>query len=395
MKKEENLVKIFLSYMRVGRDLKGGLNKTIFDAISRTEEFENDTRDKWGNWDYSYNKSYFSGQLLIPWVDKNLQDEFSFSKSLWPNNKKFALCITHDVDIVAFNEWDNILRFLKRRLQIDEDVTVREKMLALLSFINVSLSLVLGKKKRFNHNYDYKKWLDIEDKFGFRSTFFVFPTDVSRFSKVDCFYRYKDKTVFGGSCMSVEDMIREIDRLGWEIGLHGSVIAARDFDVLRNEKTGLESVVGHEIVSIRNHFLAYDIKITPRIQSDAGFLIDSTQGFNRAVGFRAGTSFPYPCYDHLEGKVLPVWEIPQHIMDGALFTANALEYNEVMAKKMAAYIIDQVESVGGVLCINWHPNNLDNEVCLRVFEYILEEGYKRDAWGCSLKDLYQHWMSRG
>ena len=92
-------------------------------------------------------------------------------------------------------------------------------------------------------------------------------------------------------------MIREIDRQGWEIGLHSSWYSFDDVDELKRQKEALESALGHEVISIRQHYLHYDIRVTPVVQAAAGFKYDSTLGFNDNVGFRFGTCYPYHLYD--------------------------------------------------------------------------------------------------
>lgn len=46
-------------------------------------------------------------------------------------------------------------------------------------------------------------------------------------------------------------MILEIDRQGWEIGLHPSWYSFDDADELKKQKDALEKALGHDIVSVR------------------------------------------------------------------------------------------------------------------------------------------------
>jgi len=56
-------------------------------------------------------------------------------------------------------------------------------------------------------------------------------------------------------------MIREIDRCGWEIELHPSWYSFDDADELKRQKEALEKALGHEIVSIRQHYLQSEIPL--------------------------------------------------------------------------------------------------------------------------------------
>ena len=69
--------------------------------------------------------------------------------------------------------------------------------------------------------------------------------------------------------------------------------SATEGGLLCHERQQLEEIVGHEIISTRQHWLHYNVGVTPGLQQIAGLKADSTQGFNRSIGFRAGTAFPY------------------------------------------------------------------------------------------------------
>jgi len=70
-------------------------------------------------------------------------------------------------------------------------------------------------------------------------------------------------------------------------------------DELKRQKGALEKALDHEVVSIRQHYLHYDIRVTPAVHAETGFKYDSTQGFNDNVGFRFGTYYSW----HLKGTV--------------------------------------------------------------------------------------------
>ena len=110
-------------------------------------------------------------------------------------------------------------------------------------------------------------------------------------------YELTDPVIFDNQRCTVAEMIREIDRQGWEIGLHPSWYSFDDADELKRQKDSLEKALGHEIVSIRQHYLHYDIRVTPAVHAAARFKYDSTLGFNDNVGFKFGTCYPYHLYD--------------------------------------------------------------------------------------------------
>ena len=118
-------------------------------------------------------------------------------------------------------------------------------------------------------------------------------------------------------------MIREIDRRGWEIGLHPSWYAFHeDADELKRQKAVLENALGGDVVSVRQHTLRYDMRVTPSVHAEAGFQYDSTLGFNDNVGFRFGTCYPWQLYDIHREQELSLMEIPLIIQDTALLNRD-------------------------------------------------------------------------
>jgi len=41
--------------------------------------------------------------------------------------------------------------------------------------------------------------------------------------------------------------------------------------MMKRQKEALETALGKDIFSVRQHFLHYDIRVTPRVQAEAGF----------------------------------------------------------------------------------------------------------------------------
>jgi peptidoglycan/xylan/chitin deacetylase (PgdA/CDA1 family) len=241
---------------------------------------------------------------------------------------------------------------------------------------------------------NFDEWLKLEGSFGFKSTFFFFPSRLDHRHPYDCWYQFHDIVRHGMGTMTVKEMIRAIDLAGWEVGLHGSYHSATERDLLSHERQQLEEILDHDIISTRQHWLHYEVQVTPGLQREAGFKVDSTQGLNRSIGFRAGTAFPYWCWDYQKGESLPVLEVPQHIMDAGLFAPNGLQYKEALAIKHSMEIMDAVESVGGCLTLNWHPHNVNDAKHWHVYKTLLEEANRRNAWGCSVGELYQWWTNR-
>jgi peptidoglycan/xylan/chitin deacetylase (PgdA/CDA1 family) len=204
-----------------------------------------------------------------------------------------------------------------------------------------------------------------------------------------------DDTVhFDNVKCTVAEMIREIDRQGWEIGLHPSWHSYDDPDELKRQKDALEEVVGHQIVSVRQHYLHYDIRVTPGAHAQAGFKFDSTLGFNDNVGFRFGTCYPWLLYDLKQEQELPIMEIPLIIQDGAMLNpGKGMRLDPSMAFEYVVLIADAVEKVGGILTLLWHPNHITRQDWWGLYCRTLEYLNEKDAWFCSVREAGKWWKA--
>jgi peptidoglycan/xylan/chitin deacetylase (PgdA/CDA1 family) len=381
------------------RDLSLFNAEEIFAELSRAEEISQKNRDECGNFEWQFSEKKWDSKFFYPYLDKHIAEvekkltaKYSTpSMARWPQNHLFALCITHDVDLVS--KYTKLWQVLRRINRLFRSNPPKPPKKDLVMQVLADLS-----NFRFNHTSDplwrYHEWMEIEERLGFKSTFYIFPETLQKPHYCDCNYKYSDKIRFRNSIMTVAEMLKEISTRGWEIGLHGSYFSALDEGILASEKKHLEEVVGQEIISTRQHYLHYDIYHTTAIHNNAGFKTDSTIGYNRSVGFRCGTGLPFYTWDNVSGKETRVLEIPQVIMDGGLFFRNSLGYNKELAIEHCLKVMDQVEMTGSCLTINWHPNYIVLPDWVDVFQAILEEAKRRHAWGTSAGEIYRWWKER-
>ena len=186
---------------------------------------------------------------------------------------------------------------------------------------------------------------DIEEQHGVKSTFFF----LEESAKVNWLKPKSYKIALGRYHVAepkVAAVIRELDANGWEIGLHGSYYSYDNPELLKREKAAVESVLGHEIVGIRQHYLNWNDN-TWRNQAEAGFKYDSTWGYTRAIGYKEEKVAPfYPCGG------TDFCEIPLVIMDSCF-------ENDIDRWVKLEQLIVQAENENGILVINFHTNNFD------------------------------------
>ena len=343
--------------------------------------------------DFAYNVLNPLGLLYRPLADEHFLDNGG-GKPNWPEGKPMAVCLTHDVDHVSSYSLKQSLRI--RRLHILNTSNTYRRIRIRLGVIK-DLAGVRNYCLKEDPLYYYERWLDLEEEFGVRSTFFFWPgwSNITKHHHTDCLYDLTDCIVFNKEKCTVAEMIGEMERRGWEIGLHPSWYTFNDLDELKRQKEALEGVLGHDIVSVRQHYLHYDIRVTPRIHADAGLKYDSTLGFNDNVGFRFGTCYPWNIYNLQTEKALPILEIPLIIQDGAMLNPNkGMRLDKETAFKYVKQITDSVEKVGGVLTLLWHPVSFIEPDSWALFLNVLEHLEKRNPWFATVKEIGEWWENR-
>ena len=340
--------------------------------------------------DFAFNVLNPLGLLYRPVVDEDYLQNGG-KKPRWPDEKPFAVCLTHDVDAVSLYSLKQSLRLRKAQLL---NGSAFQKVRSLVGLgIDLAGSGIRSKQKDPLHCYE--RWLKVEKECGAHSTFFFWPglSAVTKPHHTDCAYELYDIVVFDNQKCTVAEMIQEIDRQGWEIGLHPSWYSFEDAEELKRQKEALEKAVGHEIVSIRQHYLHYDIRNTPRAHAEAGLKYDSTLGFNDNVGFRFGTCYPWHLYDLKSHKQLPILEVPLIIQDVAML--NPFKGLRIDARTAFHYIVqitDAVKNVGGVLTLLWHPNEITNTENWAVYSKMLRYLSGKNPWIASVKQVGDWWL---
>ena len=100
---------------------------------------------------------------------------------------------------------------------------------------------------------------------------------------------------------------------------------------------------------------------------------------NDNIGFPFGTCYPFKLYDLKEEKELAIIEVPLIIQDGAMLNPQkGMRLDEDTAFGYVMQLTEEVEKVGGVLTLLWHPNYIINppwwNLYLRTLEYLNTKG---------------------
>lgn len=338
-------------------------NKVLWDLFTRKEEYspirldEPDESNK-----FAYSTSNYTN-ILEPKVSKFLIENGLAVE--YPDNKKFAVCLTHDVD----NVYPPLSHTILSSLYCMKN----------LNFNELKNQLFWKNKGiEFSPYWNFKEIMKLEEKFEAKSSFYFIATD-------------RDIRRFRYNIEDLENELGSIVDAGWEVGLHGGYYSYNSLEDMKTEKERLEKVLGKDVIGYRNHYLRFKIPDTWELLAKAGFKYDTTLGYNFMIGFRNGMCHPFKPFNLNNNKYADILEIPLIIMDGALFaSSNSLE----IAWEKAKNLIDTVEKNNGVLSLLWH-NNVFNcpfrEEWSKLYEKILCYSYEKDAWMTNGEEIWRWW----
>lgn len=221
----------------------------------------------------------------------------------------------------------------------------------------------------------FEEMMALEEKYKVRSTFFFLEekTQFNLFKPVtwrlaNDHYSFSDPVV--------KKLLRNLDRGGWEVGLHGSYYSYHDEELLGMEKINLEKALGHKVIGIRQHHLNLAIPQTWKIQSKLGFRYDNTYGFKRKIGFRGQKFRPFR---PLENDFLV---IPLVFMDINLLKGDLSGKNLEKLWKECRKVMDQAAKKQALLTVLWHNRFFNDELFpgyTQIYERIIAEGRRRKA----------------
>lgn len=374
--------------------------RAIAFLLTREEEWRSERRDQWQCFAGNYSRSHDLGILEQPLIDayaKQLRRRIDtwcvrFGRQpepvpRWKDGSRFAVVLSHDVDDIRFYSWRDALRLLGRA-RSPVSYAVRR------SLVQLARTLARGRAPGDPY-WSFAKWIAEEQSHGFRSSYYVFPSRPSRPHEYDATYRLADPIEFEGSSMTFSSVLRILLERGFEIGLHASYRSYESGEELRRQKLQVESALGAPVQGIRQHFLRFEARRTWAAQEEAGFVYDTTLGYNEAIGFRAGIAAPFRPWDASRRERRRILELPLMVMDGALF--RTLKLDGPTAARRTIEHLRTVEDVGGLAVLLWHPNGADQEHFpgwWDAYREILLYLSRRPAWVAPAGELARWWIER-
>jgi hypothetical protein len=352
----------------IGKCLSGDL-ESFWKKISRPE------RQTLGNVPFIdvYERMLF---LFLLYAFEELQLPF-VCKTFWPG-KKFAVCLTHDVDEVKKTyQWVTWpLMYLRNR------------QLHLLKGQLYSLKGKLHGKEPF---WTFDELVKIENSLNVKSSFYF----LKEKGKVKIFAPGTWKLLgrrYDFSDRRVRQIMKQLYSGGWEIGLHGSYESYNDLTMLEKEKNDLQISLGNAVKGIRQHHLNLDFPKTWEYHEKIGMEYDTSLGFKDQMGFRAGTCNPFYLYS--KNKRLNLLEIPLVIMDTPLLKDRG--YRDGLSNKFEE-MINTVSGFNGILTLLWHHaifNEYEFPGWGKAYGKIIELCRDKNAWITGGGGISDWWHKR-
>lgn len=356
--------------------------KIIKYILLRSEEQDVVHLDKYGRFNRGNSilaKLNFDNRPIIDELLLEIVNQLGLNKiNFWPDNKRAAVCLTHDVD--AFDGTSYL--FFRQGLWFANS-------LKNLCFLNVEASKShiqkiirwsQFKKAGKDPMHAFEKWIELENSYGYRSTFFFMSLKrtISREGR-----RYAMENPY------LKKVINILNSGGWEIGLHAARFNHLDVNYLKEQKKYLEDILGKEIIGCRHHWLKVRFPESWSLYRDTGLKYSSNMGWDMGFnGFRAGTCIPYNPLSINSNSKVDFLEIPFQLMD-AQQIQNVGEYTNLFKE-----YLEKVKNIGGCLVIDFHQEYFDeqeapgvNTVYKEILRILSQD---KEIFVCKLEDVYSY-----
>ncbi len=255
----------------------------------------------------------------------------------WPDGKRWAAAITHDLDVVDLWPVFTVLRLAE---------LARKGQLGRVARVLGSAALSVGRNPV---QHGLAQLLAAERARSIVSSWFILcgtPT-FGTMRAGDLTYRPEGH--------GARAAVRELRERGCEINLHGSFETSDRHALFTEQRRRLAALSESPVLGVRQHFLRMRPGQTMRGMAEAGFRYDTTWGFPDRNGFRLGVGDVIPAWDGAGQRALDIQEAPVIWMDRALSKYAGIEDPDAWVGEGIA-LADACREVEGLWVGVWHPN---------------------------------------
>lgn len=255
----------------------------------------------------------------------------------WPRGRRWAVALSHDLDVVARWPVFTGLRLMELARKGD------------LGRAGAVVRAAMASIARNPVWQGVESVLSAERAYDVKSTWFILcgtPTLATM--------RAGDLTYLPES-HDARRIIAAIQSGGHGVELHGSFETYVDTERFRSQRTRLGAIAGAMPNGVRQHYLRMRPGVTHQAMAMAGFDHDSTFGFADRNGFRLGVADVLPVWSEADQNSLRIDEVPFTWMDRALSKYRGVESPDAWIAD-ALELADATRAVDGLWCGIWHPN---------------------------------------
>lgn len=301
---------------------------------------------------------------------------FSPAVARWPNGKKAAACVGHDVDYPEVNRLLEPLRIMQRQG---------------LSGFKAALSILNGKRNHWN----FASWVSMEKELNIKSAFYFT-------AKQGSLYKYATgipDPLYDVGCKRFKEVLRYLTDEGFEIGLHASYCAFEDRDKFAMEKRLLEKVSHQPICGNRHHYWHMDPQnpeSTLLLHEKINLRYDTSLAHEYYVGWRRGLSWPFYPFHQRQRREINVLQVPTVWMDNQFFGYQ--KYNSGDRHAILRQLSDKAAEQGGCILVDIHDYIFDDvlfpgwaDTYSKFFQYLRE---RSDFWIQTPGRIADYWINR-
>ena len=156
--------------------------------------------------------------------------------------------------------------------------------------------------------------------------------------------------------------VKSVKERGHDIGFHPGYATLRNYVEFKKQKVLLESILGQNLLTGRQHVIRYEAATTPWIWNSAGMTEDYSLFYPDRIGFRNGACHHYYAFDLINRKRLKLKQTSTSIADFSLLDHrySDLSYDEAMNHCLD--IIKQVKKFKGKLVILFHTGHTNRAI---------------------------------
>ena len=332
-------------------------NKELWELFTKKEEYNPSFTDQYERFPY-YLTKYKNN--FDPKVSRFLTE--NGMKIQYPDDSPFAICLTHDIDILYQKKLSTMLDSI-RLLMKGQTAEGLKKPLSITS-------------KKMNPRINFKEIMRLEEKYDSKSSFYFLALE-------------PHEQDFNFNIENIHQEMTHIVDSGWEVGLHGGHRSYNDLEDMKYKKQKIESIIGKEIIGYRNHYLRFRVPDTWEMLSKAGFKYDTTFAYADCIGFRNGMCHPFKPFNLETNSEIDILEIPMAIADFTLLDGY-MRLDHQKSWQIIKYLIDTVEKYNGAISILWHNTHMQG-ADIKLYEKILKYCHEKGAWMTSGEELHNWW----